>query len=220
MSRCNLFPFLLLAGSFGISSLAYATDDGHLDGVWLSARIKTSIPKAVDFAGAGPFALANRVSVDTGNNCYVQLTWNGPDSFSYDMDSYCLNGDGLWERGEYSGPLYELNDKNQSLASDWTYVYFAQKDREFADFPDDFAYTGYEGTLILTPKINKNDEVKSIKSTSNAGMIYAWDNSLALGGTSKPNGFKLKFVKPDKVPAGAVDCAELEEPPLCDPDEE
>jgi hypothetical protein len=208
-----LFSILLLAGSAAVTASAYATNDGHLDGVWLNARIKTTIPKAISFAGSGPFEQIKSYPIDTGkDNCFVRLKWDGADTYSYSLEPFCLNGNGQWERSEFADKLYELSDG--SLGSDWTYVYFPQLGRTLAGFPDGYAYTGLEGTLILTPSF-KGSAVKNIKATSNAGMIYSWDSASGVGGTARSTGLKLKFVKTENVPAGATTCAAGGSAPLC-----
>jgi hypothetical protein len=208
--------FLLIEGG---NTLAFAVNDGHLDGVWLNARIKTTIPKALYFpADTSEWGVVKSYPIDTGkDNCFIQLNWNGADSYSYDMNQFCLNGNGQWEHGEFADEttdkLIELSDG--SLGSDWTYVYFPQLGRTFADFPDGYAYTGFEGTLILTPSFNSSGAVKNVKATGNAGMIYSWDSYYGIGGTARSTGLKLKFVKTENVPAGAITCAAGGAAPLC-----
>lgn len=214
MKKKRLFSVLLLAGFGALTTSAYAVNDGHLDGVWLNARIKTTIPKVISFAGFGPYTAYKNYPVDTGkDHCFVRLKWNGADSYSYDLEPFCLNGNGLWEREEFADQVYELSEG--SLGSDWTYVYFAQEGRTLAGFPDGYAYTGFEGTLILTPSFNSSGTVKSIKATGNAGMIYSWDSYYGIGGTARSTGLKLKFVKTESVPAGAITCAAGGAAPLC-----
>ncbi|MGZ8194632.1 MAG: hypothetical protein ACXWTH_03300 [Methylosarcina sp.] len=215
MKKMIVLAILVLAGN----TSALATNDGHLDGVWLSARIKITVPRVIGFTGNGPFEQFKSYPIDTGkDNCFVQLKWNGVDSFSYDLNPFCLNGNSQWESGEFAeelpDKLYELND-GKSLGSDWTYVYFPQAGRTFAGFPEGYAYTGFEGTLILTPSFNSSGAVKSIKATNNAGMIYSWDSASGIGGTARSTGLKLKFVKTENVPAGAITCAAGGAAPLC-----
>lgn len=214
MKKERLLSVLLLAGSAALSTSAYAVNDGHLDGVWLNARIKTTIPKALNFpSDPSKWGVVKSYPIDTGkDNCFIRLKWNGADSYSYDLQSFCLNGNGQWEQGEFADSLYELSDG--SLGSDWTYVYFPQLGRTLAGFPTGYAYTGFEGTLILTPSF-KSGAVKSIKATSNAGMIYSWDSASGIGGTARSTGLKLKFVKTESVPAGATTCAAGGADPLC-----
>jgi hypothetical protein len=213
MKKLRLFPILLLAGSAAVTTSAYAVNDGHLDGVWLNARIKTTIPKAISFEGTGPFAAIKGYPIDTGkDNCFVRLKWDGADTYAYSLEPFCLNGNGQWERSEFADKLYELSDG--SVGSDWTYAYFPQVGRTLAGFPDGYAYTGFEGTLILTPSF-KGGAVKNIKATGNAGMIYSWDSASGVGGTSRSTGLKLKFVKTENVPAGATTCAAGGAAPLC-----
>lgn len=214
MKKMILLFFLIEGGN----TLVFAINDGHLDGVWLKARIKTTVPKVISFAGSGPYKAYRSYPVDTGkDNCFVQLKWNGADSYSYDMNQFCLNGNGQWEHGEFAGEttdkLAELDDG--SLGSGWTYVYFPQLGRTFAGFPSGYAYVGFEGTLILTPSFNSSGAVKSIKATGNAGMIYSWDSYYGVGGTARSTGLKLKFVKTESVPAGATTCAAGGAAPLC-----
>lgn len=214
MKKTRLCSVLLLAGSGALSTSAYAVNDGRLDGVWLNARIKTTVPKVISFAGSGPYTAYKSYPIDTGkDNCFVRLKWNGADSYSYDLEPFCFNGNSQWERGEFADVLYELSDG--SLGSDWTYVYFPQLGRALAGFPDGYAYTGFEGTLILTPSFNSSGEVKSIKATGNAGMIYSWDSYYGIGGTARSTGLKLKFVKTESVPPGAITCAAGGAAPLC-----
>ncbi len=209
-----LIPCLLM-GIFGsFSAPVYATNDGHLDNVWLSGRITTIIPKAIN-SGSEPWEQLKNVKIDSGmKNCYAQLKWGGNGSFIYQLVAYCLNGNGEWERGEYNSELWELNDSKQSIGTDWGSLYFAQQGKVFHGFPNDYAFTGYDGTIILTPSFDNKGNLRSISASVNSGLIYAWDAGTKIGGTSRSGGLKLRFVKTESVPQGAIDCAGATTP-LC-----
>lgn len=205
----------ILMASFGASAPVYATNDGHLDGVWLSGRITTTIPKAIDTSGPSPWAQLKNLKIDSGtDNCYAQLTWGGEGSYVYHLVTYCLNGNGQWEREEYSTELWELNDSRQSLGSDWGSIYFVQQGKVFHGFPANYAFIGYEGSLELIPKYDRNGWLSGVSVGASSGMIYSWDSGSKIGGTSRSGGVKLRFVKTERVPQGAIDCA-AGATPLC-----
>jgi len=205
----------ILMASVGASAPVYATNDGHLDGVWLSGRITTTIPKAINTSGPSPWAQLKNLKIDSGiNNCYAQLTWAGEGSYVYQLVSYCMNGNGQWERGEYSSELWELNDSRQSLGSDWGSIYFVQQGKVFHGFPANYAFIGYEGSLEFMPKYNQKGSLSGISVGASSGMIYSWDSGSKIGGTSRSGGLKLRFVNTDQVPQGAINCA-AGASPLC-----
>jgi len=205
----------ILMASVGASAPVYATNDGHLDGVWLSGRITTTIPKAINTSGPSPWAQLKNLKIDSGiNNCYAQLTWAGEGSYVYQLVSYCMNGNGQWERGEYSSELWELNDSRQSLGSDWGSIYFVQQGKAFHGFPANYAFIGYEGSLEFMPKYNQKGSLSGISVGASSGMIYSWDSGSKIGGTSRSGGLKLRFVNTDQVPQGAINCA-AGASPLC-----
>jgi len=204
-----------LAAVFGGGAPVHAAGEGFLDAKWLSGRITTTIHKAIDWSGPGPWDQLKNVKIDSGkDNCYVRLNWGGPGSFVYDLVAYCLNGNGLWERGEYNPQLWELNDGKRSIGSDLGSLYFAQKGKTFHGFPENHAFIGYDGAMVLTPKFDKNGNLSSVVATVNAGSIYSWDSGSQIGGTSRAGGLKLSLVNTDEVPQGAIDCA-AGTTPLC-----
>jgi len=213
MNYKSVISTLILAAS-SLCTQAYAANDGHLDGYWFKARIKTSIPVAMDWTnppqqGTRPGKIIKNVKVDSGkDNCYVALAWGGQDKFSYLMLPVCKridNGAEVWELSEFIEDtlLLELND-GKSIGFDIAKLYLAQKDKPFHGFPEGkYAYTGYHGTIIFTPTLDKNGQIKTIKAKSNTGFIYSYDNATHIGGTSRSSGLTLKFIKEANVPAGA-----------------
>lgn len=194
-----------------VCASAHATDDGHLDNVWLNGRIITTLVNVVDWSGSGPWKPLSRVKVDSGlNNCYAQLQWGGQGSYIYDLVAYCMNGGGQWERGEYNAQLWEIDDGKQSIATDLGSLYFVQRGKRFHGFPDNYAFVGYDGSMTLTPKINSAGVVTGIGAAVNTGSVYAWDDGAQMGGTSRTGGLKLTFVRPEFVPTGAKLCAEAQ----------
>lgn len=197
-----------LWASLAISMPVQAVNDGHLDGIWLSGRVKTKIPKAFHWAGQGPWHQSPNIFVDSGvGYCYAQLTWRGVNSFEYALVSYCLNGNSQWERGEFNTHLFEINDGKQTIATDWGELYFPQKGKFLQGFPKNYAFTGYDGGFLLTPKYDKKGNLKRIKIKLKIGMVYSYDSGIEVAGLSKPSGIKLKYVKTELVPQGARDCA-------------
>lgn len=152
---------------------------------------------------------------DSGkSNCYVALEWLGPDSYEYHMHPVCQNGDGTWKQGAFlnNARLLELSD-GKSLASNWASLYFAQNGGYFYDtdapnddLPSNHAYIGYEGTMVITPKF-KNGQISNIAVQTKYGMIYSWNNNLALGGSSSTGLVQLRYITPDQVPTAVKTAA-------------
>lgn len=215
MHKKALVYTTLFTGLVGLSMPAFALNDGNLDDTWFKAQIKTIIPTAVDATGNGPWKLLKNVPVDTGkDNCYVQLNWQGKDTYEYQLAAFCLNDQDKWERGHYNGSVFELNDSKKSIGSDWTFFYLAPKNRSFGTPPND-SYIGFEGTLVFYPKFNRNGDVINFTVSTQTGTIYAWDNDVQIGGMARSSGLTLKFVNIDDVPQGAKDCAAGGDEPLC-----
>jgi hypothetical protein len=192
---------------------AYAQNNGNMDDVWLSARIKTSLPRAANWSSwpDGPFELVKNVPVDTGkDSCFIHLAWDGVDSYSYTWATYCLNGNAQWEKDD-EGSLYETTG-SEVLYSDWADIQFAQAGKFVSGYPVDYAFAEYDGAFMLTPKTNKNGVVTSV-SFANKGLVYSYDDKTGIGGTSRSGGLTIKLAK--DVPAGALACAAGGAAPLC-----
>lgn len=214
MNKKILFFYLLLSVALGFSAPTYAQNDGHMDNLWLSARIKTKLTKAIDWTSwpAGPFELLKNIKVDTGkNNCYIHLTWDGVDSNSYTWKSFCLNGDAKWEQVN-RGTLYEFIG-SQSIGNDWENIQLGLPGRFVNNFPAGYAFAEYDGSFILTPKINKKRVVTRVNPATFKGSIYYYDDSTEIGGTSHSGGLNINLAK--NVPPGAIACAEGGDGPLC-----
>lgn len=208
--NCKSVLFSLLAWILTFADPANAANDGHLDGVWFSARIRTVIPRAFHWAGLGAWHLSKNVFVDSGaGRCYAQLTWKGPDTYEYALVSYCQNGNGQWERGEFNTHLFEINDGKQTIATDWGEIYFPQQGKFLQGFPNNYAFTGYDGAFELTPKYSKKGDLKKVKTRLKIGMIFSNDTGIEVAGVSNAKGIKLKYVNAGSVPQGAKDCASV-----------
>jgi hypothetical protein len=225
MFRTSVIASFILAAS-GIGAPAYAanavpplTNTGHLDGVWLKARIKTSVPSSLNWTNPKAGEIVKNVKIDTGKDtCYIALAWGGLDTFSYLMLPVCKrnnNGTEVWELSEFleNAVLFELSD-GKSVGIDFAKLYLAQKDKPFHGFPTGYAYTGYQGTIILTPKFNSNGAIKTVTAKANSGTLYSYDSNTKIGGSSR-SGFTLKFVNEVNVPAGAKCAVGIPVPGIC-----
>lgn len=211
MKQTLTITALLLSASC-LSFPAHAENDGLLDCKWFEGRIMATAPIALD-SSLG--ILVKHLKADSGkSNCYVALEWLGQDSYVYQMHPVCKQGDGTWEQGAFlnNARLFELSD-GQSLASDWTSLYFAQNGGYFydtdapnGDLPSNHAYIGYEGTMVMTPKF-KNGQITNIAVQAKYGMIYSWNNNLALGGSAPTGLVQLRYITSEQVPTAVKTAA-------------
>jgi len=206
MNKKSVVSAFALAAS-SLLTPAYAANDGHLDGYWFSARINTSIPTAINWTNPQPETagkIVKNVKVDSGKDtCFVALAWGGKDTYSYLMLPVCKNAAGAWELSEFleNSTLKELND-GISIGLDYASLYLAQKDKPFHGFPAGYAYTGYQGTIVITPKLRKGNII-NITATTNSGGIYSYDQGTKTGGTSRSGSLLMRLVDQADVPAAA-----------------
>ncbi|MGR9086567.1 MAG: hypothetical protein ACU841_05760 [Gammaproteobacteria bacterium] len=209
-----LITSIMLSAALGFGASVFAQNDGHMDNVWLSARIKTKVKHAVDWTNwpSGPFELIKNIKVDSGkDNCFIHLSWDGLDTYSYTRRSFCLNGNSQWEQVD-RGTLYEFID-SQSIGTDWANIVLGLPGGFVRNYPNGYVFAEYNGSFVLTPGFNKQGEVKRVTPTLLKGEMYYYDDATEIGGSSPKGGLHLRNAK--DVPPGAVACAAGGDGPLC-----
>ena len=192
------------AGMLLLAFTAQAQNDGHMDEVWMEAKLKAKV-NLVDYSGDPPYGDVGKEKLQAEKgSCYVVSYWEGADSYEYTVCTVCQDADGDWD-DVGSDNFYEVDDGKGSIVDDWASMGFLAEGDDYDD--GDMMYT--EGYTKLTPKM-KDGEVKSVKvrmSDGSEAMVYRDENSTERYGTG-PGKLKLKVVDAADVPEDAQDAGE------------
>lgn len=217
MIKKTLVSSLMLAGALGVTTSAYAVapNNGHAEGEWFNIRNKASVKKlqSVNLSGDAPYSAVNsKLKYDSGKNtCYGGLYWGGKDSLLYFLITVC-DALGGFEQDEVTF-LSELDEGHLStsfkIEGDPFYISSIYTPTAGSTFFNDGArFIGFNGSIVMKFKFNSDGDVKSIKIVDRkGGLSDTGDLGSGVFGTTK-SGFSMKRIKNlDKVPAGAVACA-------------
>jgi hypothetical protein len=211
MKTKSLIVSLLVAGSIGVISPAFAFQKEQFQGEFFNIRINTTVKKnhSINITGSAPFSLnSSSIKADTGKNtCYSGLDWLGDalNTDSLDVNKYqlltvCLTG-GAWELAS-STPLDLLLDG--SLGATAGNIAAPLNGTSF--YSTNPVFVTYQGTIVLLASFKSDGSTKNIKFVApQDAVIFYSDNGEQIFGSAK-SGLTFKRVDLTKVPEGAQNC--------------
>jgi len=186
---------LVLGALFAASPIA-AQNDGHMDGVWASAELSGAFNTVDDSDDPVVSELKLKGKTEKGS-CFLRFSWDGVDSWEYDVVSVCRDDNDEWE-SMYTESIQETAEGH--LVDDYGYTTYLLPGDEHDD-DTDFDSDGFH---LWIPKV-KNGEVKSLKFIGNKGSsVGIWYDE---GGPVEGFGIgklKIKLVPEEDVPEEAL----------------